>query len=118
MFCPLDIKVKASQVCVVISGGWIAAQAVAVMLCIYDVAKILRPISVDPSAMFITEVRHCNTAFQDITSHHVNDLLKFSLERWIVQVLRSAWMPCVPEFVAATSEVYADMTDSPQPLVL
>ena len=93
---PLDIKVKASQVCVVISRGWIAAQAVAVMLRFYDVAEILRPISVDPSAMFITEVRHCNTAFQDITSHHVNDFLKFSLERRTVQLLCTAWMPCVP----------------------
>ena len=88
------------------------------MLCLYDVAKILCPISVDPSSMFITEVRHCNTVFQNILSHHVNDLLKSCLERRIVQVLSSAWMPCVPEFVAAASEVYADMTDSPQPLVL
>ena len=88
------------------------------MLCLYDVAKILRPIPVDSSSMLITEVRHCNTVFQNILSHHVNDFLKFSLERRTVQVLRSAWMPCVPELVAAASEVHADMTDSPQPLVL
>jgi len=66
---PLDIKVKASQVCVVISRGWIAAQAVAVMLRFYDVAEILHPISVNSSSMFITEVCHCNTVFQNILSH-------------------------------------------------
>ena len=45
------------------------------------------------------------------------NLLQLQLERGAVQILRAAGPPCMPELVAAASEVHPDMSNGTQPLI-
>ena len=114
---PLDIQIIGREVAVIISGGRIAAQAVAVMLSFHDVAIVLYIAAVDFAAVVIAETLHCEAAFQHTLPQRVHDLLQLRFERGAVQLLRAAGPPCMPELVAAAPEVHADMANGTQPLI-
>ena len=56
-------------------------------------------------------------AFQHTLPQRVHDLLQLRFEHRAVQFLRAAGPPCMPELVAAASEVHADMSNGTQPLI-
>ena len=106
---PLDIQIIGRTVAVVISGGRIAAQAVAVMLRFHDVTVVLCPAAADFPAVFIAETLHGEAVFQHALPQRVHDLLQLRLERGAVQLFRAAGPPGMPELIAAAPEVHPDM---------
>ena len=95
----------------------ITTQAVAVMLRFHDVAVVLCPAAADFATAGITETLHSEAAFQHTLPQRVHDLLQLQLECGAVQLLRAAGPPCMPELVAAASEVHPDMSNGTQPLI-
>ena len=114
---PLHIEVKAGEVTVIISRGWVTSQAVAIMLRFHDVAVVLYIAAVDFPAVVIAKTLHREAAFQHIFSELTNDLLQLRFERGAVQLLRATGPPGMPELVAAAPEVHADMANGTQPLI-
>jgi len=114
---PLDIQIIGRTVAVIISRRRIAAQAVAVMLRFHNVTVVLCPAAADFPAVFIAETLHREAVFQHTLPQRVHDLLQLRFEHRAVQFLRAAGPPCMPELVAAASEVHPDMSNGTQPLI-
>ena len=87
------------------------------MLRFHDVTVVLCPAAADFATAGITETLHSEAAFQHTLPQRVHDLLQLRFEHRAVQFLRAAGPPCMPELVAAASEVHADMSNGTQPLI-
>ena len=87
------------------------------MLRFHNVTVVLCPAAADFAAVFIAKTLHSEAVFQHTLPQRVHDLLQLRLERGAVQFLRAAGPPCMPELVAAASEVHPDMSNGTQPLI-
>ena len=87
------------------------------MLGFHDVTVVLCPAAADFATAGITETLHSEAAFQHTLPQRVHDLLQLRFEHRAVQLLRATGPPCMPELVAAASEVHPDMSNGTQPLI-
>ena len=87
------------------------------MLRFHNVTVVLCPAAADFPAVFIAETLHREAVFQHTLPQCVHDLLQLRFEHRAVQFLRAAGPPCMPELVAAASEVHPDMSNGTQPLI-
>lgn len=91
---------------------------VAVILCFYDITVVLHPAAIDLPSMTIAEALHGEAVFQDTLPELIYHLLKLGLECGTVPFFGASRPPSMPNLVAASPKVHADMTDAAKTLVL